>query len=324
MADQGQAQTQHGRPAGDDVAEPSADGRGRGWWPTLKATFREFQEDNATDWAAALTYYAVLALFPGILVLVSILGLVGQVPQTTDALLDIVAQLGPASAVDTFRGPIEGIIASSGGAGAGLVIGLLGAVWSASGYVGAFFRACDVVWDVEEGRPAWKLVPMRVLVTVVIVLLLAIVLIALVVTGPVAEAVGNVIGLGSTAVTIWNIAKWPVMLVVIMGIIAALYYVSPNVRHPRFAWISPGSVVAVLVWIVASLLFAFYVGNFGSYNATYGALAGVIVFLLWLWITNVALLFGAELNAEVERSRQIARGVPPEQEPFLPPRQPAD
>jgi membrane protein len=318
-----QAQVQRDLLAGGKAPESPTDLTGRGWWETLKATFREFQEDNVTDWAAALTYYAVLALFPGLLVLVALLGVVGEYPRTTNALLDIINQLGPASAVDTFREPIEQVTRSRGGAGALLGVGLLGAVWSASGYIGAFFRASDIVWDVKEGRPAWKLLPLRVLVTIVMVILLALVLIALVVTGPLAEAVGNVIGLGGTAVTVWNIAKWPVLLVIVMAMVAALYYISPNVRHPKFTFVSPGSIVAVLAWIVASGAFAFYVANFGSYNATYGSLGGVIVFLLWLWITNVALLFGAELNAELERARQIAHGVPPEQEPFLPPRDPA-
>ena len=190
--------------------------------------------------------------------------------------------------------------------------------------MGAFFRASDVVWDVEEGRPAWKLLPLRVIVTIVMILLLALVLIALVVTGPLAEAVGNVVGLGGTAVTVWSIAKWPVLLLVVMAMVAALYYISPNVKHPKIQWVSPGSVAAVLTWLVAPAAFAFYVSNFGSYNKTYGSLGAVVIFLLWLWITNVALLFGAELNAELERSRQIAKGVPPDQEPFLPPRDPPD
>jgi membrane protein len=317
MADRAQLQRER-------VPQSPTDLSGGDWRDTLKRAFKEFQEDNVTDWAAALTYYAVLALFPGLLVLVAILGLVGQYPQTTNALLDIVAQLGPQSAVETFREPIEQVVRQKGGAGALLGVGLLGAIWSASGYMGAFFRASDVVWDVEEGRPAWKLLPLRVVVTVVMVLLLAVVLIGLVVSGPLAQAIGNVIGLGGTAVTLWQIAKWPVLLLIVMVMIAALYYISPNVKHPKMQWVSPGSVVAVLTWIVASLAFAFYVANFGSYSATYGALGGVIIFLLWLWITNVALLFGAEVNAELERARQIAKGVPPDQEPFLPPRDPAD
>jgi membrane protein len=292
-----------------------------GWFATLKRTAKEFQDDNLTDWAAALTYYAVLALFPALLVLVALLGLVGQYPQTTNSLLDIVGKLGPSSAVDTFRKPIEGVVQSKGGAGALLGFGLLGALWSASGYIGAFFRASNIVWDIEEGRPVWKLLPLRVVVTLVAVLAVAVVLIGLVLTGPLAQAVGDVIGLGSTAVTVWNIAKWPVLLGIVITIISVLYYIAPNVKHPKFSWVTPGGIVAVLVWIVASVGFAFYAANFASYNKTYGSLGAMIVFLVWLWITNLAILFGAELNAELERSRQIAEDPSAaEREPFLPAR----
>jgi membrane protein len=292
-----------------------------GWFATLKRTAKEFQEDNLTDWAAALTYYSVLALFPALLVLVALLGLVGQYPQTTNALLDIIGKLGPSSAVDTFRQPIEGVVKSKGGAGALLGVGLLGALWSASGYIGAFFRASNIVWDIEEGRPVWRLLPLRVVVTLVGVIAVAIVLIGLVLTGPLAQAVGDVIGLGSTAVTVWNIAKWPVLLGIVITIISALYYIAPNVKHPKFSWVTPGGIVAVLVWIVASVGFAFYAANFASYNKTYGSLGAMIVFLVWLWITNLAILFGAELNAELERSRQIAEDPSAaEREPFMPAR----
>jgi membrane protein len=292
-----------------------------GWLATLKRTAKEFQDDNLTDWAAALTYYAVLALFPALLVLVALLGLVGQYPQTTNSLLDIVGKLGPSSAVDTFRKPIEGVVQSKGGAGALLGFGLLGALWSASGYIGAFFRASNIVWDIEEGRPVWRLLPLRVVVTLVGVIAVAIVLIGLVLTGPLAQAVGDVIGLGSTAVTVWNIAKWPVLLGIVITIISALYYIAPNVKHPKFSWVTPGGIVAVLVWIVASVGFAFYAANFASYNKTYGSLGAMIVFLVWLWITNLAILFGAELNAELERSRQIAEDPSAaHREPFMPAR----
>ena len=286
----------------------------------LIRTVKEFSADNLTDWAAALTYYAVLSLFPALLVLVALLGLLGQHPQTTNALTDIVAQLAPPAVADTFSGPIQGVIESKGGAGALLGVGLLGALWSASGYIGAFFRASDVIWDVEEGRPAWKLVPLRIVVTIVMVLLLALVLIAIVLTGPLAAAVGGVIGLSALAVTVWNIAKWPVLIVIVMGMIGFLYYISPNVRHPGFRWVSPGGILAVLLWIVASLAFGFYVANFGSYNKTYGSLGAIIIFLVWLWISNLALLLGAEFNAELERGRQMKRGMSADTEPFLPPR----
>jgi len=293
----------------------------RSWWQTLKRSFSEFRDDNLTDWAAALTYYAVLALFPGLIVFVALIGLFGQYPQTTNSLLDIVGQVGPASAVDTFRGPIEGVVKDKGGAGALLGFGLLGALWSASGYIGAFMRASNSIYEVEEGRPFWKLRPLQVAMTIVMVLLLTAVAIALVVTGPLAQAVGNVIGLGDTAVTVWGIAKWPAMLVIVMAMFAFLYYVAPNVKQPNFRWVSPGGVVAVVGWILASVAFAVYVANFGSYNKTYGTLGGVVTFLVWLWISNLALLFGAEFDAELERSRELAAGLPAEDELQLPPRQ---
>jgi membrane protein len=323
------SQTKHEqrtRPAPERADAPDAptDLPAHGWWATLKRTASEFRDDNLTDWAAALTYYAVLSLFPALLVLVALLGLFGQYPQTSNALLDIVGKLGPASAVDTVRGPIEGVVRGKGGAGALLGVGLIGAVWSASGYLGAFFRASNAIYEIEEGRPFWKLRPLQLAMTVVMTLLLALVAIAIVVTGPLASAVGDVIGLGSTAVTLWNWLKWPVMVVVILSMIAALYYAAPNVRQPGFRWISPGSVVALIVWAVASLLFGLYVSQFGSYNKTYGTLGGVIIFLVWLWISNLALLFGIEFNAELERSRELAAGqreaadviqLPPRDEP---------
>ena len=291
-------------------------------WATLKRTIRELRDDNLTDWAAALTYYSVLALFPGLIVLVAILGLVGQHPQTTNALLDIVRDVGPASAVDTFRGPIESVVKSNGGAGALLGVGLLVAIWSASGYIGAFMRAMNAIYEVEEGRPFWKRRPLQIVITVAMVLLLALVAVSIVVTGPLARAIGDQVGLGDTAITIWNIAKWPVIVVVVMGMFTVLYYVAPNVRQPRMRWVTPGGIVAVVVWLIASAGFGLYVANFGSYDKTYGSLGGVIVFLVWLWLSNLALLFGAEFDAELERSRELAAGLPAEESLQLPERAP--
>jgi membrane protein len=278
------------------------------WVNVLRRTVKEFKDDNLTDWAAALTYYGLLSLFPAMAALISIIGLVGDPKTTTQTLLDIVDQLSP-SAVDTLDDPINDLTSNRGGAGLALIVGLVLALWSASGYIGAFIRADNAIYEKAEGRPFWKLRPMQMLVTLVIVLLLAAVLLALVATGPVAKAVGENIGLGDTAITVWNIAKWPVLLAMVIVMLAILYHTSPNVKQPGFRWISPGAVVAVVVWIVASALFALYVANFGSYDKTYGTFAGVIVFLLWMWLTNLAILFGAELNAELERSREIQAGV---------------
>jgi len=292
----------------------------RCWWRAAKASVREFREDNLTDWAAALTYYAVLSLFPALIVLVSLVGLLGQYPQTTNAVLDIIDEVGPSSAVDTFRGPIEGVVKSKGGAGALLGVGLVVAVWSASGYIGAFTRASNAIYEVDESRSFWKLRPLQLLITLIAVVLLALLAIALVLTGDLARAVADEVGLGDTAVSAWSIAKWPVLLIVVMTIISGLYYIAPNVRQRGFRWITPGGVVAVVLWILASVGFAIYVSNFASYNKTYGSLGAVIVFLVWLWITNIAILFGAEFNSELERSRQIEAGVPSEEALGLEPR----
>jgi membrane protein len=296
------------RPA--DAPDRPTDVPRRSWLTTLRRTIKEFQADNLTDWAAALTYYTVLALFPALAALISIVGLVGDPVTTTNTLLDIVGQLGSANTVDALREPIENLTSNSGAAGIALIASLALALWSASGYVGAFIRADNAIYEVEEGRPFWRLRPLQMLVTLIIILLVALVALALVATGPVAQAVGDAIGLGSTAITVWNLAKWPVLLLVVILIFAILYHLSPNVKLPGFRWVSPGAVVAIVVWIVASALFAFYVANFGSYDKTYGTFAGVIIFLLWLWITNLAVLLGAELNAELERSREIEAGVP--------------
>ncbi len=285
----------------------------------VKNTVREFMDDECTDVAAALTYYAVLALFPAVLALVSLLGVVGQGQRSTDMLLDILRDLGAGSAVGSIEPVLQQLTATSA-AGAALVIGLLGALWSASGYVNAFSRAMNKVYEIDEGRPIWKLRPVMLLVTAVLLVLAALTAVALVVSGPLAEAIGSALELSDIAVTVWSIAKWPVLLGIVVVIVAMLYHATPNVRQPKFRWVSVGAVVAILVWILASAAFALYVANFGSYNRTYGSLGGVIVFLLWLWITNLALLFGAELDAETERGRELQAGIEAERSIQLPPR----
>jgi membrane protein len=284
----------------------------------LKRTFSEFSADNLTDWAAALTYYGIVALFPALIALVSILGLVGQ--SATKPLLDNLGGFAPGPAHQILENALNGLTQSRGGAGILFVVGLGGALWSASGYIGAFIRASNIIWDVEEGRPIWRTLPLRVVITVTMIVLLAVSAIAVVVTGPLADRVGKLIGVGGTFVTVWDVAKWPVLVVVVSFMFSILYYASPNVRQPGFRWVTPGGVLAVVSWIVVSAAFGIYVANFGSYNKTYGSLGAIIIFLVWLWLSNVAILLGAELNAELERGRQIEAGHPPEREPFLPPR----
>jgi membrane protein len=284
----------------------------------MKRTMREFKADNLTDLAAALTYYGVLAIFPMIIVLVSVLGLVGH--SATQPLIDNLGKVAPGPAKQIFTSAIHNVQSGTGTAGILFVAGLLGSLWSASGYIAAFMRASNVIWDVEEGRPIWKTIPIRLGVTLVTVVLLTVSALAVVLTGGVATQVANVLGLGHTAVTVFDIAKWPIMLLLVSLILAILYYAAPNVRQPGIRWVSPGSAVAVIAWIIASAAFAFYVANFSSYNKTYGALGSVVVFLVWLWITNVVILFGAELNAELARGRQIQAGAHVDQEPYLPTR----
>jgi membrane protein len=250
---------------------------------------------------------------------VSLLGLVGQGESTTTTLLDIVRQLGQSQVADQLEGPINQLVGAQG-AGLALVLGLAAAIWSASGYVGAFGRAMNRVYQVDEGRPIWKLRPVVLLITVALVLMAALVLIGLVVSGPVAQALGDAVGLGDLAKTIYGIVKWPVMLGLVVVMVAVLYHATPNVRQPKFRWVSVGATVAILGWVLASVAFGFYVSNFGSYNKTYGSLAGIIVFLLWLWITNLALLFGAEIDAELERARELQAGIEAERTLQLPPR----
>ena len=288
------------------------------WWAVLKRTVKEFRDDNVTDWAAALTYYGVLSLFPAIIVLVSILGLIG--PSATNPLLDNIGKLTPGPAQQIIKGAVQQVASGRGTAGFAFVIGLLVALWSASGYVGAFARASNAIYEVPEGRPFWILRPVQLAVTIIMILLLAACAIAVVVTGPVAQRVGDVVGAGSAAVTAWDIAKWPVIAVVVVTMFSILYYAAPNVKQPGFRWITPGGVAALLLWLVASAAFAFYVANFSSYNKTYGTLAGVVAFLVWLWISNIAVLMGAEVNAEVERGRELKAGMPADDELQMEPR----
>jgi membrane protein len=298
-------------------AKPTRLGR-RSWVGVLKRTLREYKADNVSDWAAALTYYGVLAIFPAILALVSILGLVG--PSATQPLIKNIGKLAPGSAHQIITSAVTGLQHSRGSAGILFIVGIAAAVWSASGYIAAFMRASNAIYDIDEGRPIWMTLPVRLSVTIVMLVLLAISSVAVVVTGGLATQVGKVLGIGSTAVTIWDIAKWPVLLLIVSFMFSILYWAAPNVRHPGFRWLSPGGVFAVAVWVVASGLFAFYVANFSSYNKTYGALAGVIIFLVWLWISNIAVLLGAEWNAEIERARVIEAGHPADHEPFVEPR----
>jgi membrane protein len=298
-----QATAEEGRTGEGRAPEGPTDLGSRSWFGVLKRTVRDFSRDNLTDWAAALTYYGILAIFPALLAVVSVLGLVGH--SATQPLIDNLGKVAPGAARQIFTNAIHNLQHSQGAAGVLFVVGLAGALWSASGYVAAFMRASNAIYGVEEGRPLWKTIPTRVLVTLALLLMLALAAIGVTLTGGLAKQVGRLVGIGHTAVTVWDVAKWPVIALVVTTMLALLYWAAPNVRHSRFRWVSPGSLLALAVWLAASAGFAIYVANFSSYNKTYGALGGVIVFLVWLWISNIAVLLGAELNAQLERGRPV-------------------
>lgn len=290
------------------------------WKGVLRRSVREFRDDNATDWAAALTYYGILSIFPALLVLVSLVGLAGA--GTTQTLIENVRQVAPGPAQEIVVNAIDNLQGARGAAGIGLIIGILAALWSASGYIGAFTRASNAIWEVREGRPFYKLRPMQLAVTAVMLVLIAVSSLAVILTGGLAEQAGNVVGVGSSAVAVWDIAKWPVLAVVVMLMLALLYWAAPNAQQGGFQWVSPGGIVAVLLWLIVSAAFALYVASFASYNKTYGSLGAVIAFLVWLWLTNLAVIFGAEVDAELARARQMAAGQPEDQEPIVPERVP--
>ena len=300
-------------PDGAQEAPPAPELSRRSWRAAAKRTLAEYQEDNLQDRAAALTYFSVQSIFPGLLVLVTLLGLLGT--SVTQNLIDQLTKAVPGSVSTIVSHALTRLQANHSTAGILAVVGLALGLWSASSYVAAFMRAANVIYDVPEGRPAWVTIPVRLAVTVAMLVLLVFSVVIVVVSGGIARHVGSALGLGSAAVTAWGIAKWPVLVIIVSIMLAILYWASPNARH-GFRWISPGGLLAVLLWLIASGLFALYVAFFGNYNKVYGTLGGIIIFLIWMWLSNTAILLGAEFNAELERERAIAGGVPPHQEPF--------
>lgn len=287
----------------------------RGWAGVLRRAVREYKQDNLSDWAAALTYRAILSLFPGLVVLVAIIGLLGR--STSNKVLANVNKHAPSSVQSTISTIFHNAQSHQGAAGLIGALSVLVALWSASGYVAAFMRASNNIYDIREGRPIWKTAPVRLGLTVFLVVAVVVSAGIAVLSGGIARDVGNTIGLGGTAVTVWSIAKWPLLVIIASLTLAVLYWGAPNARQPGFGWISPGGLLAVLVWAAASAGFAIYVANFSSYDKTYGSLVGIVVFLIWLWITNIALLLGAEFNAEMQRARAIAAGFSGTEEPYV-------
>jgi len=321
MTDIGASKRLADAPDPDDSRKPDSpnDVHKRSWIYVLKKTAREFGSDQCTDIAASLTYYAVLSIFPAFIALISILGVLGNSQQAVDALLNVLGNVAPADALETIRPTLEGF-ANSPAAGFALISGTLVAIWTASGYVTAFSRAMNRIYEIDEGRPFWKLKPIQLLTTVIGLALVLVIVFLLIVSGPIADAVGSAIGLGETFTTVWDIAKWPVIALILVVMVALLYYLTPNAKQPKFRWMSMGALIAIVVLVIASVLFGLYVANFSSYSENYGSLAGVIVFLLWLWIANIALLFGAEFDAEMERGRELQAGIAAEENIQLPPR----
>ncbi|MDL5200851.1 YihY/virulence factor BrkB family protein [Streptomyces sp. ALI-76-A] len=310
--------TEKSERAGNTGVDSPAELPAKSWRAVVRRTLKELLDDELSDRAAALTYYSVLSLFPALLVMVSLLGVVGQ--RATDTMLDNIGDLAPGPARDILRDAVVQL-GDSGGTGSVLaVLGLLFALWSASGYVAAFIRTSNTVYDLPEGRPVWKLTPLRLALTVALMLMLAASAVIVVFTGPLAERAGKTFGLGDEVIAVWGVVKWPVLLLLVIMMIGLLYWAAPNVRGRGFRWVSPGSVLATLVWLAASAGFALYAANFGSYNKTYGTLAGAIVFLVWLWLTNLAILLGLEFDAELARERAITDGQSPTEEPYVEPR----
>jgi membrane protein len=287
-------------------------------WDAVKRTIREFRDDELADRAAALTYYGVLSIFPALLALVSILGLLGK--GSIQPLLENLRSFAPGPVRDILTNVLTTLQNSQRTAGLFVIVGIAVALWSASSYVAAFMRSANAVYDMPEGRPLWFKLPVRIAVTLVLLLLLAISAVAVVFTGGLADRAASVLGIGSTATVVWNVAKWPALVVIVSLMLAILYWAAPNVRHPGFRWITPGSIISVFLWMIASAAFAFYVAHFGSYNKTYGTLAGMVIFLVWLWISNIAILLGVEFDAELQRGRAIQAGHPPLKEPYAEPR----
>lgn len=294
------------------------------WWGVLKRGVMGFIDDNCTDWAAALTYYGVLALFPAAMVVVALVGLVGSSREAVSTLLDILYDVLPRESADSLKGPIEQVAGARNSAKVLLSFGVIGALWSASGYVGGFTRASNAIYEVQEGRKWYVLRPLQLAMTAASLVLMAILAAALVISGPVAEAVGEALRLGEMPVRAFEIGKWPVLVVIASLLLSLLFWMAPNVEQPRFRWLTPGGVAALLAWILMSAGFGIYVANFGSYDVTYGSLGTVIIFLVWMFLGNCAVMLGVEINAEVERGRQLQVGQPVQTGPVLPPRKPAE
>ncbi|MEV4615935.1 YihY/virulence factor BrkB family protein [Kitasatospora sp. NPDC049258] len=285
-------------------------------WAALRRTARALLGDELFDRAAALTYYGVLALFPGLLLLTGLLGLAGQA--ATGQVLAALRSLAPGPAGEVLRENVGQVRGSTGAGGLFAILGALGALWSASGYVGAFIRSANAVHGIREARPLWRLTPVRLALTALLVLLLAAGAVIVVCTGPIAEQAGRALGVGDWGLRLWAVAKWPGLVLLVTLMVTVLYWAAPAVRSRGFRWISPGSVLAVALWLAASGGFALYAAYVGGYHRMYGALAGIVVFLVWLWLTNLAVLLGLGFDAELARARAARAAGPVQPVPPVP------
>lgn len=276
----------------------------------LKRTLVAFYDDQMTHHAAALTYYALMSLLPTMLLCVSLLGLLGQYPATYDAILDYLRDLVPQSTLGAVDAALRGALRSEGTAAGALAVSVLVALYGTTGLLEAARRALNVVFDARQGRSFLRRKATDVASTVVLVGLILVTLVFVFVGGGLARDIFDALGLGSTAVSAWRAARWPAAYLVATLVFAFLYYVTPDVKQRAFHWITPGAVVGVALWLLASIGFSLYLSHFTSFNATYGSLGAALVLVVWLWLTNVALLFGAELNAEIEREKELSEGVP--------------
>ncbi|MDG4766610.1 YihY/virulence factor BrkB family protein [Solwaraspora sp. WMMD406] len=295
------------------------------WRYVVVNSGREFVRDNCVDWAAALTYYGVLALFPSMIVIVALVGLVSDGERTVETIVDLADDVGAGGVVgnDAFIDVVNEVVNQRSSAGVLLSFGLLAALWSASGYVRAFTRAANAIYGVTEGRPFYKLQPQQLGLTSAGLVLLALVATMLIVSGPVADAVGDLLGLGQAPRTAWDLLKWPVLVAIMTLLLTLLFWLAPNVRQPRIRWLAVGGAVTLFLWAASSVGFGVYVAHFGSYDVTYGSLGAVIAFLVWLYLANLAVMLGVEINAEVQRGRAMQAGEPDPSDPVLPPRTPA-
>lgn len=308
-------------PAPDDASKASwpTEIRKETWVYLLRRTVHEFGQDGGIDVAAGLTFFAVLSVFPAALAIVSLIGIVGNGRATVDRLLALLSQVVPSAVTETLRQPLEGI-ATTSTANITFVIGVLAALWSSSTFVSAFSRAMNRIYEIDEGRPYWKRKPAQLAVTILLLILILISAVIVVVSGPIFRTLGETIGIGTTAVAVWNVAKWPILTAIVVMLVAVLYATTPNIQQPRFRWLSLGAILAIVLLAAASTGFGFYVSNFATYSHTFGALAGVIIFLVWVFLVNISLLLGAELNTEIERGRELQAGMPAERQLLLPPR----